>query len=111
MFKQTEFVVGRKYTVEEGVTLNKGDIIQILPVEFLDSDCDENIYRDFVREYKIQEDLAVIVQFFTKENYRMQFIDGTTDPKLELPVHVFNLPNMFRDLKVKSRVVRFRDDV
>ena len=109
MFKQTEFVVGKKYTVDD-VILNKGDIIQILPVEFLDTDCDENVYREFVRSYEVQEDLAVIVQFFTKENYYMQFIDGTIDPKLELPVNVFNLPDMFRDLKVKSHIVKFKDE-
>ena len=99
-----EFIVGKNMLVD-GVKICKGDVIQILPLEFLD-DCDPE-YRDYVKECNIQDDLAVNVGFYTPENYALQYIDGTIEPKLNIPMNIFELPYMFADLKVKTRRFKY----
>ena len=104
---QKEFIVGKNMIVHD-VEVCKGDVIQILPIEFLDH-CEPE-YRDYVKECEIQDDLAVDVSFFTPENYRLQYIDGTVDSKVNFPLNIFQLPDMFSDLKVKSKTFYIGED-
>ena len=105
-FKRVEFIVG-KSDIVDNLRVDKGDVVQIIPVEFLDNLGTK--FRDLAKELNIQEDLAVLVSFFTQEAYNKQFIDGTDDPKVEILVHAFSLPDMFKDLKIKARNITLID--
>lgn len=105
-FKRAEFVVGKSEIVDN-VRINRGDIVQIIPIEFFDNLGTE--LRDLAKELNIQENLAVLVSFFTKDAYNQQFIDGTNDPKVEILVHAFSIPDMFKDLKIKARNITLKD--
>ena len=110
MRKETrkEFVVG-KDTNFEGVNINKGDIVQIFPLEFFDS-CDAD-YRTFVKEdCQIQEDLAVDVSFITLKSFKRQFTTGDVDIKFSMPLNICHLPDVFNYFKIAPRNVTVEFD-
>ena len=99
-----EFIVGKNMIVDD-VKICRGDVIQILPLDFIDDA--EHSYKNYVEECGIQTDLAVDVGFYTPENYALQYIDGTIEPKLNIPMNILELPYMFVDLKVRTRRFKY----
>lgn len=103
MRKETrkEFVVGKDYT-DEFVELHKGDIIQILPIEFFDET--DSDYRDMLIDNDLDPSLHVDVTFYTVEEFKKIFSTGGQFKEIySTPVCVYDLPAMFSDLGVKTK--------
>lgn len=109
MRKETrkEFVVCKDVTLWD-INFNKGDIVQMFPLEFFDS-CEPD-YRDFVDDCGIPQDRAIDVCFITPENFQRQFTDGTFDIKFNIPIDICELPYLFNELKIQPRNVTVEFD-
>ena len=96
-----EFVVGKDYK-DEFVELHKGDIIQILPIEFFDET--DSDYRDMLIDNDLDPSLHVDVTFYTIEEFKKIFsTEGQFKEIYSTPVCVYDLPAMFSDLGVKTK--------
>lgn len=103
MRKETreEFVVGKNYK-DEFVELHKGDVIQILPIEFFDET--DATYRDMLIDSDMDPALHVDVTFYTVEEFKKIFSTrGQFKEIYSTAVCVYDLPAMFSDLGVKTK--------
>lgn len=96
-----EFVVGKHYK-DEFVELHKGDVIQILPIEFFDKT--DATYRDMLIDSDMDPEIHVDVSFYTIEEFKKIFsTHGQFKEIYSTAVCVYDLPEMFSDLRVKTK--------
>lgn len=84
------------------VSLSKGDIVQIYPIEYFDG-CNTDI-RDIVDACGMEQGTAVNVVYMSKESFlNMLENNGEFEEKYSELVDVFDLPYLFNDLKIQPR--------
>ena len=96
-----EFVVGKDYT-DEFVELHKGDIVQILPIEFFDET--DSDYRDMLINNDLDPSIHVDVTFYTVEEFKKIFsTKGQFKEIYSTPVCVYDLPVCFQILVLRLK--------